>query len=117
MSADRTDVLGDTSSGGGGASVNLEGVSALVFFALVFLYYGLSEAMTGQTLGKRLFGVRVVSADGSRPSTGAIAGRTALRIIDGLPFAYLVGLVAIVATGSRRQRIGDLAADTTVARA
>jgi uncharacterized RDD family membrane protein YckC len=40
-----------------------------------------------------------------------------LRIVDGLPVAYLLGLIVILATGKRRQRIGDLAGDTTVVRA
>ena len=51
--------------------------------------------------------------DGSRPGAGQIATRTVLRLIDGI-FFYLVGFVAILATGHRRQRLGDLAAKTTV---
>ena len=108
-------LIGDSESGDGGASVNLEGAGALLFFALTLLYYGVTEAMTGQTLGKRLLGVRVARAsDGSKPGAGAIAGRTVLRIVDALPFAYLLGLIVVLATGQRRQRIGDLAAGTTV---
>ena len=108
-------LIGDSESGDGNASVNLEGGGAILFFALTLLYYGVTEAMTGQTLGKRLLGVRVVSAaDGSKPSAGQIAGRTLLRMIDALPFAYLLGLIVVLATGRRRQRIGDLAAGTTV---
>ena len=108
-------LIGDSESGDGSASVNLEGAGALLFFALTLLYYGVLEAATGQTLGKKLLGVRVArAADGSKPSTGAIAGRTVLRIVDALPFAYLLGLIVVLATGRRRQRIGDLAAGTTV---
>jgi uncharacterized RDD family membrane protein YckC len=110
-------IFGEGETGDGGASVTLEGVSALVWLLVSWLYYGITEAMTGQTLGKRLLGIRVVRAsDGGRPTTGAIVARTLLRIVDGILF-YLVGLIAILATGRRRQRIGDLAAGTTVARA
>ena len=107
-------LIGDSESGDGGASVQLGSGATLLYFALVLLYYGITEAMTGQTLGKRLLGVRVARVDGSTPGTGAITARTLLRIVDALPFAYLVGLVAILATGRRRQRLGDLAGGTTV---
>jgi uncharacterized RDD family membrane protein YckC len=109
-------LLGDSKAEDGEASINLNGLPALIFFALTFLYYGLTEARTGQTLGKRLLGLRVVRTDGSRPAGGAIAARTVLRIVDGLPVAYLLGLIVVLATGKRRQRIGDLAGDTTVVR-
>jgi uncharacterized RDD family membrane protein YckC len=39
-----------------------------------------------------------------------------LRIIDWLPFFYLIGFVLILVT-SNRQRLGDLAANTIVVRA
>jgi hypothetical protein len=47
----------------------------------------------------------------------AIAVRTLLRIVDWLPALYLVGFIAMLATGERRMRLGDLAARTRVARA
>jgi uncharacterized RDD family membrane protein YckC len=40
-----------------------------------------------------------------------------LRIVDGLPLFYLVGFIVMLSTGSRAQRIGDLAANTIVIRA
>jgi len=43
--------------------------------------------------------------------------RTLLRIVDWLPALYLVGFIAMLATGERRMRLGDLAARTRVARA
>jgi len=36
------------------------------------------------------------------------------RIVDGLPFFYLVGFITMLATGARRQRIGDLATKSHV---
>ena len=41
--------------------------------------------------------------------------RNVLRLIDILPFVYLVGCVSILVT-SRNQRLGDLAAGTLVVR-
>jgi uncharacterized RDD family membrane protein YckC len=110
-------VFGKGQAHGSSASVNLSGVSAVVYLALVVLYYFVLEATTGQTLGKRALGVRVVRTDGGRLGVGAVAVRTLLRVIDGLPLFYLLGLIVVIATGRRRQRIGDLAAGTTVRRA
>ena len=110
-------IFGEDETSGSSMSVTLEGVSALVWLVVSWLYYGITEAMNGQTLGKRLLGIRVVKVDGGgKPSAGAIAIRTILRIVDGIAF-YLVGLIVILATGQKRQRVGDLAAGTTVARA
>jgi uncharacterized RDD family membrane protein YckC len=107
-------LIGDSSSDDGNVSVNLEGGPAAVYFALVLLYYGITEAVTGQTIGKRLLGIRVARVDGSRAGGGAIAVRTLLRIVDVLPLAYFVGFVCVLVTGQRRQRLGDLAAGTRV---
>ena len=89
----------------------------LVYLAVVLVYYFGFEVAVGQTVGKRLLGLRVTRADGSRPSVAAIAMRTLLRLVDWLPALYLVGFIAMLATGVRRQRLGDLAARTRVARA
>src|SRR6185437_4792784 len=88
-----------------------------LYLALVLLYYFALEVTTGQTAGKRLAGLRVVRADGGRPSASAVAGRTLLRLIDWLPLLYLVGFISVLATGQRRERLGDLAAGTRVMRA
>jgi uncharacterized RDD family membrane protein YckC len=98
-------------------SATLNGAWSLVYLAVVLAYYFVFEVTVGQTVGKRLLGLRVVRADGSRPSAAAIAVRTLLRLVDWLPLLYLVGFVAMLATGVQRQRLGDLAAKTRVARA
>ena len=78
-------------------------------------YHFLCEAHNGQTIGKRQYGLRVVSADGGQASARAIAIRTVLRFVDALPTCYLSGLVSMLRTGAaRRRRIGDLAAQTMV---
>lgn len=106
---------GGARSGHGHASINLGGSPFLLFLAITFVYFILCEGMTGQTLGKRLLRIRVVSADGSRASWGQVVARTLLRIVDSLPAFYIVGLVSVLATGERRrQRVGDLAASTRV---
>jgi uncharacterized RDD family membrane protein YckC len=108
-------LLGDVSTSNSSFSISLHGGGALLYFLLVYAYYFAGEAFwNGQTLGKRMVGVRVVRLDGTAPSAGQIAARTILRVIDGLPVLYLVGFVTVLATGPRAQRVGDLAAGTFV---
>jgi len=73
------------------------------------------EAAWGATIGKRVFGVRVVALEGAPATALQALIRNALRVIDALPLLYAAGLVAMARTGgTRRQRLGDLAAGTTV---
>jgi uncharacterized RDD family membrane protein YckC len=110
--------IGESTVGDGASySFDLYGVEAAVYYALVLLYYFALEVTLGQTVGKLLVGLRVVRTDGGRPSVAAIAVRTLVRVVDWLPFFYLVGFIAMLVPGERRQRLGDLAARTGVARA
>jgi uncharacterized RDD family membrane protein YckC len=109
--------FGESSARDGEVSVRLDGGPFLIYLALVLLYYFALEAATGRTLGKLALGVRVVSADGSRPGSGPVALRTVLRLVDWLPILYLVGFVIALVTGEPRRRLGDHAARTRVVRA
>ncbi len=106
-------LIGESETADGGARVSLDGGPALLWVALSLFYYFASEAITGRTLGKRLLGLRVVAADGGRAGAGKIAIRTAFRLVDGIGF-YFIGLIVVLVSGRRRQRLGDLAAQTTV---
>jgi uncharacterized RDD family membrane protein YckC len=108
---------GHITTSGASFHVGLGGAWFGVFLLLVLLYYLVLEAWAGQTLGKLLLDVRVQRAGGERPSLGAIAVRTLLRIVDWLPTLYLAGFITMMVTGIRRQRIGDLAARTVMTRA
>ena len=106
-------LFGQSEAQGGHASVNLHGAAAVIYFALALGYYFVAEALTGATVGKRALGLRVVGSDGGRAGVGRVAARTVLRIVDVLPFLYLVGFITVLATPSNR-RLGDLAARTDV---
>jgi len=69
----------------------------------------------GQTLGKRLFGLRVVDAQGLCLRPAQVVLRNLLRSVDFLPGAYLVGATACLFS-RKGQRLGDLAANTVVLR-
>lgn len=85
----------------------------LVTLAVEFVYFAVFEGVLGTTLGKRLFGLRVVKAgDGSPCGPLAAVVRTVLRLVDNILFS-LPGVTAIIAS-PRRQRLGDRAAKTLV---
>lgn len=88
---------------------------ALAFVVIQLSYFFLCEFASGRTIGKRAFHVRVVTVSGDPAGARQIALRNVLRIVDALPFFYASGLISMIRTGpARRQRIGDVAAGTTV---
>lgn len=94
-----------------GTAAALYGV-LLPALAIYMLYHPVLEvAMRGQTPGKRLAGLRIVTLEGRVPPTGALVVRNLLRLVDSLPALYAVGLASVAAT-RQAVRIGDLAAGT-----
>jgi len=94
-----------------------QGVFTVAYFVVSLLYGMVSEWMwQGQTVGKRMLGIRVMDRDGLPMQVSQIVVRNLLRPVDMLPVFYLVGGVTVL--GSRYgQRIGDFAANTVVVRA
>lgn len=96
------------------ASSWYSGLSWLFWIVLPVLYFSYFESTSGQSIGKRLMSIRVVDAmSGTYIDFGRALIRNLLRIIDFLPFFYLVGAVIIFST-TRKQRLGDLAANSAV---
>lgn len=94
---------------------NLPVWASVAYGLFVVGYYILLEGYLGQTLGKMATGIKVVAeATGETPGIAAAAIRTLLRIIDGL-FSYLVAFIVVLASG-KRQRLGDMVANTLVVR-
>lgn len=93
-----------------------EALAAILYFAISVVYAILLEwRWHGQTLGKRLMGLRVIDVQGLRLQLPQIALRNLLRLVDALPAFYLVGGIACLLSRNA-QRLGDLAANTIVAR-
>ncbi len=80
----------------------------IFFYSLVF-----EVLMNGQTPGKYFNQIRVVSLDGSKPTFGGYLIRWMLRIIDLSLASGSVAVLTILLNG-KGQRLGDLAAGTTV---
>jgi uncharacterized RDD family membrane protein YckC len=91
-------------------------MEALLYF-VAQIGYGivLEWRWRGQTVGKRLFKLRVIDSQGLRLQLSQIVIRNLLRLIDSLPLLYLVGGTASLFS-KKYQRLGDLAANTVVAR-
>jgi uncharacterized RDD family membrane protein YckC len=78
------------------------------------LYFLLCEVfLNGQSIGKKIRNIRVVRLDGSQPTLGNYVLRWLLRPLD---LEITSGLAAFlcVLIGGKGQRLGDLAAGTTV---
>lgn len=89
-------------------------IFALVLFVCQWGYFTLFEAFwDGRTPGKRILNLRVIQQNGRSISFLDAFSRNLLRIVDGLPGFYLVGIVFLFAT-RRSQRLGDMVAGTLV---
>jgi uncharacterized RDD family membrane protein YckC len=86
----------------------------LAYFLIYNAYFAVFEALwNGQTPGKRVIGLRVISTTGRPISVFEAILRNVVRIADQLPGIYAIGIVSIFVT-ERNQRLGDLAAGTVV---
>ncbi|MDR6942878.1 RDD family protein [Mucilaginibacter pocheonensis] len=88
-----------------------------IAYAALYVFYDLicETAMNGQSVGKRIMKIKVISLDGSRPRFGQYLMRWLFRIVD---FLLSGGVCAVicVAVSDKAQRIGDMVAGTTLIR-
>ncbi len=80
----------------------------LLFYHLIFELF-----FNGQSPGKKIMGIRVLKADGGRLSPGACIIRWIFRLIEITISSGSLALATIILNG-KGQRLGDLAAGTTV---
>ncbi len=86
----------------------------LIFFLPISLYHLLSEIfMHGQSLGKKVFKIKVIKIDGAQPSLGSYFIRWIFRLIDIVLGAGSIATVTVLING-KGQRMGDIVAKTTV---
>lgn len=99
--------------------VELLGVAIAVLLGIIivapFIFYDLACEIffNGQSLGKKAQHLRVVRLDGTAPRIGDYFLRWLLRIVD-FGFGYGVIAVITIALNGKGQRVGDLAAGTSV---
>ena len=119
-----------------GGGLWLLALASLSFFFVRIPYYVLTELIwNGATLGKRMLGLQVISADGRTLSVYSVVARNLTKEAEVfLPILFLIvnfqqdiasaiisGLVTVVALlvpvlNKKKQRIGDIVAGTVVIR-
>jgi uncharacterized RDD family membrane protein YckC len=89
-------------------------VDVLLVTVPFLLYHPVFEIlMNGQTPGKRQMRIKVVSVDGSSPTIGAYLMRWLFRLVEVFMLRGALAMVTIAANG-KGQRLGDIAAGTSV---
>ncbi|MFL5318692.1 MAG: RDD family protein [Myxococcaceae bacterium] len=93
-----------------------QAIAVFGVFAAQWCYWTACEIFgNGQTLGKKLLGIRVVRVDGSPITPLESVLRNLLRFVDFLPLLYAAGTITMLLTRDNR-RIGDLVAGTLLVR-
>jgi len=86
--------------------LNIAALAAVTYVAHTLI----AEMICGQTIGKMMFGLRVLAANGRRARPVSLAIRNLLRIVE---LCLIVPLFWTLLS-PRRQRLGDLMANTIV---
>jgi uncharacterized RDD family membrane protein YckC len=99
-------------------------VAPVAFAAIFFVYEVVQVVLWGQTVGKRLTGVRVVSADGHRLRLSQVLVRSAISalppaarpvpVLNVLAGVFWLAEIGFLFEGVHRQALHDRAAGTLV---
>ncbi len=107
------EAVGSRLSSGAGFMVLLQGAATLLWLGVIVTYEGLMLSAGGQTVGKKMLGIKVVTAEGADISRGQAWGRAAIRQAFGLvPCLSLIDY--LVAFGEDRTCIHDILPKTRV---
>lgn len=96
-----------------GAIFNSIALNIIYFLPILFYDLVCEAVFQGKSFGKMIMKIKVVKVDGTQANFGAYLLRWLLRIVDTRLFSGVIALIAIVANG-KGQRVGDMAAGTTV---
>ncbi|MEJ7739125.1 MAG: RDD family protein [Chitinophagaceae bacterium] len=87
----------------------------MTFITIPIFFYDLTMEvfMNGQSIGKRVMNIKVISLDGNQPTLGQYLIRWLMRLVD---IAVTIGSVAFIsiAVSEKKQRLGDMVAGTTL---
>jgi uncharacterized RDD family membrane protein YckC len=86
-----------------------------IFLMVPFVFYNLfcDVILNGQTIGKKVMKIKVVSLNGNQPTIGQYLIRWLFRMIDIYLFDALPAFICVIVS-DRKQRIGDMVAGTTL---
>ncbi|MCL2880567.1 MAG: RDD family protein, partial [Treponema sp.] len=86
----------------------------ILFFCVDWFYHVICElSFRGQSIGKRIMGIRVVRSDGAPVDPASSFLRNLLRFADTFFFLYHIAFLSML-TGSGFRRLGDRAGGTLV---
>jgi uncharacterized RDD family membrane protein YckC len=87
----------------------------IIVYVALFVFYDLAceTLMNGQSFGKRIMKIKVISLDGGRPRFSQYLLRWLFRIVDFTLSFQLCGLLSAALT-QKQQRVGDIVAGTTL---
>lgn len=91
----------------------LTAIYVVFLVGIIFAPFIQEAIFDGQTIGKRILGIRVIALDGSSPSMGAFFTRWLTGIVELIGSMGVIGTVSVVVT-KYSQRLGDLVAGTVV---
>jgi uncharacterized RDD family membrane protein YckC len=88
-------------------------IGSIISLPLLLYHLVMELSMNGQSVGKAAMNIRVVCVDGSKPNASHYLIRWCLRLVD---ITLTSGSIAslFILFGGRGQRLGDMAAKTTV---
>jgi uncharacterized RDD family membrane protein YckC len=93
-------------------------VIIFIIYGVLFVFYDLlfEVFMNGQSIGKRIMKIKVISLDGAQPRFSQYLLRWLFRVVDFLIIEP--GLIALIvaAVSEKPQRIGDMVAGTILIR-
>lgn len=91
-------------------------VSVYFVIAVVTVYFPVFEILSnGKSVGKMIQKTRVIRVDGSEPNIGDYALRGLIGLVEIFSSQGTIAMIAFLLNG-KGQRIGDIAAGTTVAK-
>jgi uncharacterized RDD family membrane protein YckC len=100
----------------GGNIIDWNSPVIFLVFIPIFFYDLISEVyMNGQSAGKRVMRIKVISLNGNQASVGQYLIRWLFRLVDFTLTNNLCALIS-VAVSEKKQRVGDMVAGTTLIR-
>jgi uncharacterized RDD family membrane protein YckC len=103
-----------------GASFNIQDIAGNVFlivYTVLFVFYDLlcEILLNGQSAGKKVMKIRVISQDGAQPRISQYLLRWLFRIVDfGVGFGAIALVIAAISENDKR--LGDIVAGTILIR-
>lgn len=90
-------------------------IATIIIWLALFVFYDLIAEIffNGQSIGKRIMKIKVVSLNGARPSVGQYILRWLFRVVDCFVTLGALAVVTVALTDDK-QRTGDMIAGTTL---